>query len=113
MTFTSWLRGLTRGSASTLRKARSAGPRAGGARFRPSVEVLEDRVVPSATLLTTTITTADFNNDGKVDAIYSTTQSVDNHHNLLSSVQANDYNADGTVDDRRSLTQQIHLGDQE
>jgi Calx-beta domain/Beta-propeller repeat len=45
MSFASWLRGLTRGSVSTLKKAR---PFARRARSRPSVERLEDRALLTA-----------------------------------------------------------------
>jgi Bacterial Ig domain/Cadherin-like domain/CARDB/FG-GAP-like repeat/SdrD B-like domain len=48
MSFTSWLRGLNRGSVSTLKKSRPCAPRTRGGRCRPSVELLEDRVVPTA-----------------------------------------------------------------
>src|SRR5436190_1935392 len=104
MTFTAWLRGLIRGSVSTLKKARAAAPRGCGSRFRPSMEVLEDRVVPSATLLTAT-TTFDYNNDGTVDYTYSTTQSFDHRGNPLSSVTAYDWNGDGAADRIYSITQ--------
>ena len=64
MSFTNWLRNLrtalTRNSAAHSRKKTTRQPSYG---FRPMLESLEDRVVPSATLLTAT-TTVDINNDG-------------------------------------------------
>src|SRR5436190_1251035 len=104
MTLASWLRGLDPGSASTLKGPPSAAHRTRAARFRPGVELLEDRTVPSATLITST-TTIDNNNDGTVDGQYRTTNTLDNHGNLLSSVRAYDYNGDGVTDAIYSNTQ--------
>ena len=85
MTFASWLRGLVGVSSlgrignPSYKKARSAVPRAAGTRFRPSVERLEDRVVPSAAVdfsaaqtfavgpVPVSVAVGDFNGDSKPD----------------------------------------------
>lgn len=51
MTFPSWLRGLTHGSAATLKKTRLSAARTRGSRYRPSVEALEDRLCLSYTTI--------------------------------------------------------------
>src|SRR5436309_2911519 len=57
MSFTSWLRNLrsilTRGRAKSYDRLRSASVPA--SRFRPRVEALEDRTVPTTFLVTTTL----------------------------------------------------------
>jgi hypothetical protein len=47
MTFLFWLRGPTRGPATTLKKSRPSAPRARSTRHRPCVERLEDRTLLS------------------------------------------------------------------
>src|SRR5436190_23489151 len=108
MTLASWLRGLDPGSASTLKGPPSAAHRTRAARFRPGVELLEDRTVPSATLITST-TTIDNNNDGTVGGQYRTTNTLDNHGNLLRSVRAYDWNGDGTAPLISSITQSFDV----
>ncbi len=48
MTFASWLRGLTRGPAPTLKKSRASADCTRENRYRPSVELLEDRTLLSS-----------------------------------------------------------------
>ena len=48
MTFPSWLRGLTRGPATTLKMTRPSAARTRDNPYRPSVELLEDRTLLSS-----------------------------------------------------------------
>jgi hemin uptake protein HemP len=104
MTLASWFRSLARGTKRTQRSSRR--PAAGSWRSapRPAVEVLEDRTVPSTTLLTAA-TAVDVDHDGTVDYAYSTAQARDSHGNLLSQVRDYDYDGDGAADYIESLTQ--------
>src|SRR5262245_60694288 len=93
MKLMSWLRNLrSMLFSSTKRPSRAARRRA-----RPALECLENRLVPSATMLVSTQVN-DYNNDGTADAIQVATKTVDNHGNVLADVTTNDWNADGVVD---------------
>jgi thiol-disulfide isomerase/thioredoxin len=81
------------------------------------VESLEDRVIPSATVLHEAINTVDSNNDGTVDSITRATALFDNHGHNLTDLQAIDADANGTVDftvsDTRSFNSRGNLDDWE
>jgi ribosomal protein L35AE/L33A len=126
MSFTSWLRNLRSfwHLGTTTRKSRRAARCAPAKRFRPQLEGLEDRVVPSFSPAVSyaagsnpqTVVTADFNGDGTLDLAV-TNYSVNTMSVLLGNaggtfqsplpsatgiqplrLAVGDYNADGKLD---------------